>query len=396
MMMKKRVQTSRSFNALDKVHCHFNHSFDIIRLTKNEKQRVNDTETKSIDDNDGDFENVTNESLKTLKNILNKKKKRFQELTKSNRFGMNNNKFSTDLGQVQTDKSVSSSDVGIRVYSYSYNFKYWEHCKTSTEIEKDGLKIATLSKAFIKNRINYAEHQQKSSQCSMMKAYVDEYIAPYKGMSDHPSKYGYKDGDTMNIQHLMVINIYCSKDYFQRKFSQTYRKMNKDDDFETIKKAHSNFHHFAKNMKEAVEVFGTEFYKGNVEKVYHGIMNEMIFDGMQPHIYTAVSTTCSSTVATQFTENNGLVLEIVPHGRLKSFDCCWLSRYSNEAEILFIGGLQSMNFISITNTVNGEVFTEYVTALRIIDSLTYGGHFCYDANIRQKIWQKCTAILCLC
>ena len=166
--------------------------------------------------------------------------------------------------------------------------------------------------------------------------------------------------------------------------------MQNDDNFDKIKKRHSNFHHFAKNIKEAVEVFGTQYMDGNIKRMYHGIDKEMIFDGMKPYIHTVLSTTYSQSVAIQFTNNTGLLLEIIPNPILKYFDCCWLSKYSNEGELLFIGGFLPMNFINIINTLYSWDFDEYITSLRIIDTMTSGVYFSYDQSIVHKIKEKNT------
>ena len=154
--------------------------------------------------------------------------------------------------------------------------------------------------------------------------------------------------------HIILI---LNKQDFQYKYSSTYRLTDNDytnshnfnDIINVIKKKHQNFHHFAKNLREAIEVFGKVYALGQTSRVYHGINQEMLFNSMSAYIFGPFSTTCDDQVALNFATNNGLIIEIVPNAHLKYFECFWLSKYSYEQELLFIGGLQPLQFVNITN-----------------------------------------------
>ena len=76
------------------------------------------------------------------------------------------------------------------------------------------------------------------------------------------------------------------KKELQSKYSETYRKLDEDDDFNKIKQRHSNFHHLAKNIYEAVTVFGIIYHKGNIKRMFHGINKNMIFTQMGASIFS--------------------------------------------------------------------------------------------------------------
>jgi hypothetical protein len=57
------------------------------------------------------------------------------------------------------------------------------------------------------------------------------------------------------------------------------------DNFESIKQRHRNFHHFAKNLRESVDVFGTIYHNGNIKRMYHGIDKQMIFNNENKIIF---------------------------------------------------------------------------------------------------------------
>ena len=160
--------------------------------------------------------------------------------------------------------------------------------------------------------------------------------------------------------------------------------MNDNDDFQSIYKRHQNFHWFAKYIYETVNVFGTQYEEGDVTKMYHGINKKMIFDGMNADIFTVLSTTSEINVALTFADEEGMVIELIPSGQCKYFDCCWISNFKNEAELLFVSGFNGIHFENITNVSTGEWFKEFIVSLRIIDTVTYGDYFNYDATISHK------------
>eukprot|EP01084_Bolivina_argentea_P256249 431343_1 len=386
---------------LDTIHCHYQHGYDLYRLTLVEENIIND-----MHKNDDVKESIS-AKLMQLTHILNNKKTQFAKETNSKRF--KRNKFVSNLSQMKTTQEHKLNDNDEQKskytsYSYSFDFNYWEHCKDSTDHTDDGhmlkdlyikpkynsLKeevlnneIMTISPTFWNNQFEKAEYYQKTRRYLETVAKVDKYCTLLKYSPCHPSNIGYIDGDTMKINHLVVIIIYCSTDQFQSKFSSTYRSSENDhrNDLAAIKQRHSNFHHFAKHMKEAIEVFGMEYQHGTIKRMYHGIDKQMVFDGMKPQIFAVLSTTSTQSVAIQFSDNSGLVLEMIPSINLKYFDCSWLSRFSNENECLFIGGLQPIHIISILNAFTGKFFEEYIKALRIIHSMIDGLLYEDDCSI---------------
>eukprot|EP01084_Bolivina_argentea_P276118 471050_1 len=418
-------QCNNDRNIFDTIHCHFQHSYDLLRLTPNEKAKIgfiNDAHKDIFIDNDKIKINIINQRIASLCDILRDKKKIFTKRTKSQRYSQQINKFVTDLNQIKLKSQPlnntideqkiiledSKEDVDNMVkYSYSFDFNYWPHCKYS-EIETVSGKmknfyvppkyndmkqelltnpIGSLPKYIWDNYYSAAIAHLQTFHCQTIVAKVDEYMQNYKHFDDHPSRFGFNQNDEICVQHLMSIMFYCDLDNFQQKFTETYRKGKTIQD---IKKIHSNFHHFAKALREAVEVFGTVYYAGNIDKMYHGINQEMIFTGMQPKIHSILSTTASRSIAIQFTQNTGIVLQIIPQAWLKYFDCHWLSRYSNEQELLYIGGFCHINIVNIVNVVSAADFSPFIDALRIIDCMFNGQYFNYECSITHKIKEKQT------
>ncbi len=154
-------------------------------------------------------------------------------------------------------------------------------------------------------------------------------------------------------------------------------QMNQSEPLNNIKKRHSNFHHFAKTLKESVEIFGTRYVDtpNDILKFYHGINAEVIFRCTTSRIFTVMSTTLKINVAWILAQNNGLIVEMIPSPTLRYFDVRWLSMYPCQEEFLFVGGQSQMNFVNIIHTSHFICFKKYIDGLRIIDTMFKGEYF---------------------
>ena len=392
------------------IHCHIHHQYDIgSKLTENEEKYL--AELKVDDTKDDDVYGSTKKNGRTIKlrNILKEKLLKSQQITNRHR-NTKNNKFSSNLYQSVEHKTNDHDDDGqkntISTYSYSFRFNYKDKYRYSQK-EYGGrtysdfyvpTKHETLKDELISNEI-YCIHinswdfamkkamlLQQTINARKSWAKTQKYLPAFQHLPHHPTHFGYIDGSPITLEHLMVLYIYCSADEFQRKFSETFRNTKKEQTLKDIIKIHSNFHHFAKYLKEAIQVHGTAYQDGDIKRMYHGINQEMIFDSTMALIYGPLSTTYEWDVAVQFSCNIGLVLELVPGPTLKYFRCEWISPFSAEGELLFIGGFGVINFLNITSAQFGYDYKEYIKSLRIIDTMTDGIYFMNDpANIHKAI-----------
>eukprot|EP01084_Bolivina_argentea_P249501 417711_1 len=331
-----------------------------------------------------------------------------------------NNKFRSKLDH-------RTSKLDLESYSYSYPFNYWLHCKNITKPCFNGMTYSDLyihpcpkyknleeelreHKVIMKNWLVATRCHMKTKFVKQIRATCDDYLTSIKHFCDHPSKFGYKDNSPIPIENICAILIYCGEDTFQKEFSNTYRpneetKEENNMDIETkeennmdilneIKSRHIKFYHFAKILKETIEVFGTQYIDGDIPKVYHGITGQMIIPGFQCKIFGPLSTTIDITIAQQFASGNGLVLELVPSVHLKYFNCVPISDLPWEGELLFIGGLESFNIQMIWKIDESQMLVEeyeyYIPALRMIDSMSNAKYFSNDAAdihiIKNKNW----------
>eukprot|EP01084_Bolivina_argentea_P034046 62977_1 len=240
----------------------------------------------------------------------------------------------------------------------------------------------------------------KTDYVRRITARCEKYLTHISHLPDHPSHFGYRDSSPIPAENILCIEIYCNQDTLRLAFSKTYRPNIYDEQkqqsakevFDSIKKAHSEFHHFARILRETVEVFGTEYINGNVKRMYCGITGQMIIPGFQCQIFSVLSACSEIEVARNFAGVNGLVLELVPSTHLKYFACAPFSYYPFLRDFLFIGGLAAMN-ITMIWTIDRQKIEQYanhVPALRMFDSMTNGVYFKNDAAdihaIKEKDW----------
>eukprot|EP01083_Nonionella_stella_P017274 48297_1 len=376
----------------DKIHCHFQHSYHVFRLTRDEHQRL---------------ARRNRDSFRETQRILNDKRNAFRKSVQSNRM-ITANKFTSNI------QSIAAERNNIISYSYSFNFTYctvddeagfdekvsdlrhgrhsdglmgWESVVTpkyhSLKDEVLNNEIASINMHFWNKTVKEGKLHHATAYCR------NSYVANTNNNNDyrrfyfHPCHFGYKDGvSSIEQKHIQCIIIYCGQDEFQMKYSASYRAKDKNEGWKEIKARHTHFYHFARTIREAVEVFGTLYRDGDIESIYHGIDKEMIFDGMQARIYSPLSTTTSENVAQIFADSHGLILELKPNATVKYFECGIFSRFANEQEILFIGGIDLVNFVNIKNVIQCCDFRPYVTALRMIDTMIHG--LLFSENITKE------------
>eukprot|EP01083_Nonionella_stella_P315027 1136793_1 len=68
--------------------------------------------------------------------------------------------------------------------------------------------------------------------------------------------YGMKYGDKMSYKHIIAMMIYCNSDELQYRFSETYRKIAKNETFIELKNRHRNYFFLGKYLRECTECFG--------------------------------------------------------------------------------------------------------------------------------------------
>eukprot|EP01083_Nonionella_stella_P014382 40420_1 len=390
-------------DVLNTIHCFFCHQYDIgSRLTKAERQGIDDVQCQNSD-------NLHNARFRRLQSILKEKRQKLHQILGSELCARYSNasRFASDLYQIEVHEEKNGKSV--HHYSYSFPFKYLEKFKKMTDVsgylhypmpelyvpaKKASLKDEMLHNAICGLSIKQWDRTEKKANLLLQTKYAKKIKSSTQHYNQakphslhHPAHYGIVDGKTITQQHLISVIVYCTFDTLQYKFRQTLR----GESMNQIVKVHTNYHHLGKYLKQSVEVFGTAYKNGEHTRVFHGVNKHMLFDGMSAAIYGPLSTTYQSSVAVMFSTSSinktGQVLELVPAGNCKYFDCEWLSPFP-EGELLFVGGFQSLYFLDIRTVDDGKVYRRWITLLRFIDTMTEGAYFMVDPSDIQKVFEQ--------
>eukprot|EP01084_Bolivina_argentea_P113721 202641_1 len=186
----------------------------------------------------------------------------------------------------------------------------------------------------------------------------------------------YKPKGRLKLHHFMSVLLYCNYSVLQYELSKTYRRINKQESKESVKKRHSEFHFFAKYLAQMVNWFGTIMSKGKIASFYHGITQELLFPvrGRSNHFFVPLSTTSSYEVAVTFSRSDGFVVEFCESGSiygdygLKYFSTSWLSDFPSELEHLFVQNKCAVG-IKIRNIVDIKLGYEYQIILMAVGHL---------------------------
>eukprot|EP01084_Bolivina_argentea_P016843 31461_1 len=215
---------------------------------------------------------------------------------------------------------------------------------------------------------------------SLMTTYQDN-----AQIKDNYSKYyGIRDGDSVQLKHLLAMMIYCNYDKLQRKFSETCRYLCKDESLQDLKIRHRNFVNLAKHLRELhfygqdKPVMNTSFSK--LTTLFHGVQEKLNFGQVNTRIGVPLSCTASYAVAVNFCSNSGMILELEHDETSKltetvpCIDCSWLSDFINEQERFLIGATIYMKLSNII-TVTGDEYALYLKGLTALKNLIVGWIF---------------------
>eukprot|EP01084_Bolivina_argentea_P053195 97659_1 len=144
----------------------------------------------------------------------------------------------------------------------------------------------------------------------------NEYLIEYNKSVNYMNTEYVKNNLQSTKEHLSISNvlsllIYCNCDLYQRKWSETYRRIPSNESNHSLKQRHSCFYWSSIYLRDLVEHFGTKLIDHNENnKFYHGVNQILYFSKTITQIYSPFSTSSEITVAYNFSEGNGLLLEL--------------------------------------------------------------------------------------
>eukprot|EP01084_Bolivina_argentea_P258116 435012_1 len=384
---------------MDKVHCYFQHCYDIgNRLsmeersqlkTEIEQEQKNSTTAKMVD-----FCSENHEIL-AISQIL-KHKKASRKIDTNNRMsGRMNKKYSqlfSENKQQFNDDSIN--DISTYKAGYLFNYGYDKENEFDNRCPNENIKVIDIAS-------KYSSFKEELTFNDRIILSVQQYNEEYRKANLHIcSFYCKKHYPNIELQHIISLLVYCNYDHLQYEFSKTYRENNG--------KNHNNFYHFGKYLKQAVHQFGSNMRdfaccgKAN-NKFYHGVGQVLAFPsyGIEKnqsgyagiYIFGVLSTSSVLDVAISFSNHTGLLIEFVDNDvkyiSPRNFSVSWLSDYGNEHEYLFVQNLYRFQINSILEVVYGHTYDVILSVLKHEISGYYNRNRNVDkirsSNLRDKI-----------
>eukprot|EP01084_Bolivina_argentea_P028390 52772_1 len=333
MMLSTKVVASCQI--MKKIHCFYQHCYDIGNVFIDEDQTAETTVIKMRKIKE--LMSAKNKPNKNIFNLIQKRNEKYNDL-KFYSFGK-------PFGYGYTNE----------VYHYNDDFQLMNS------------KYDNLKTEMIDNKIFQLAPKQFESEYQNAKLHLSTFYCKNNYAS-------------INLEHILSLLIYCNFDSLQREFSKTY--------WENIPQ-HEEFFHLGKNLKASVQLFGASVTKGSIKSFYHGIGNQLIFPqiiGADNHgvsIHCPLSTSSSFEVAMNFTNyNHGLIVQFGgDESQAKYFPVDWLSNFPNEHEMLFIQNKAALQIINIFNVKECVEYQPMLLVLRIIEAITTGQeHFLSESS----------------
>ena len=199
----------------------------------------------------------------------------------------------------------------------------------------------------------------------------------------------------ISSSHILSIILYCDTNELQNNFSCSFRKKNTFETLQSLKKRHQKYYHFAKNIVEAIHVYGINGHKRHEhdehEKgpFYCGLSVVLNIGSFAIYLKGPTSTTKDISVAINFAKRKGQIMELqndTYRGQIQNmFDCSWISNYSEENERLWIGyqHMWRLRIESIRIIENNQNHKDFFNALHVFDSILSGENM-RDMKVTKK------------
>ena len=200
--------------------------------------------------------------------------------------------------------------------------------------------------------------------------------------SNHREPYGIKEGTAISLSGILSIILYCDTNTFQNKASLSFRKKSVFETIYSLKKRHTKFYWFSKNIIQAISVYGIDGDDGmdeyEVGPFYCGLSCVLSVGAFAILLKAPTSTTKDIEIAINFATRDGIIMEIQNDTgwafEQRMFDCSWISNYSEENERLWVGyyNMKRLRISSIRIIETAHNHISFFTALHIFDQILSG------------------------
>ena len=368
---------------LDSIHCHFLHSFDTgYRFRQNDIRQLYDQNLIISPDADADswyFADIKDQRIKPIAHIFDNGDNKCDDVRASN-----------------MKKFVSTQySNGYRYYYWKYYenndnmhdqaalipFKHRKRCQSDYDQTNSYWHVKPKHGNFKQELTNYAQYALSASVWNQVYEHSahhhnSQYVKAMKCLRAESSAQCYEmnTGDSMQQHHVIALRVYTSFTDLQREFSSTFRRIN-NESIESMKERHAYYYFLARYLRECVEIFGMECKEKELT-VFHGVCGSINFSSVYPYFKGPFSTTLDFAVAQNFSTADGVTLELKINSlewrmtynvnRMNAIWCAWISDFSAEQELLFLGGINRHSVQTIIDRKLNVNYKFYIDGLRHI------------------------------
>eukprot|EP01083_Nonionella_stella_P046159 123577_1 len=300
-----------------------------------------------------------------------------------------------------TKLESSSFNIGFRFYYWSSykdgkeptqkEYNIWDH--SGYDIKE--LFIAPKYASF-KEEISHYKYVSLQQYEAKIRVKVNQYIqsdtfkqttASHSGT--YRCSYEIQKGEPIRFEHLLALVLYTDYSELSSHFSGTFRKKNPFETVTSVKKRNAIYYWMSRRLRECVEIFGQcragdrRYNKDKDTRLsgpfFCGMNGVMSMPSFCMRLCSPTSTSKQIEVAMKFSGKNGIVLQMdnpmmnIQYEWLHGFNASWISRYKEEDERLFFGGLWPIQIQSIRIRSTKQNFAMFIRCLHYLDTLVTGG-----------------------
>ena len=318
--------------------------------------------------------------------------------------------------------------VGNTSFSIGFIFYYWDYYKDleiSNEIYKNQndhsgytqrelyipIKYKSLKQEVLHNNLTTLDPQEYDICHAKAQSYMQSNIVKTRTIKSWVAqelKYNIPFGSKISESHILALILYCDITNLSTTFSSTFRRKHPLETLDEIKNRNREYAIWSKLLRECVQCFGCEGWRyGSLpeQNKSKGYIKGPFFCGMSSRINIPeynirlcgpTSTSKHISVATRFAGKDGIIIQMDNNGywlsmRIRCFDCCWLSNYSEEDEYLFMGGDRRIKVENIRDIKTTQNFGFFIKPMFFLDCMVNGTDM--DSSNRPKISERDKKIL---
>eukprot|EP01084_Bolivina_argentea_P054605 100134_1 len=318
-------------------------------------------------------------------------------------------------------KFAKSTQMRSESFSIGIRFYYWPYYKVIKKLPNEqafnlnnhsGYNVCDL---MIKQRYSSFKEEISNYKHFDMSIYPDLVIKVnsykdtdiVKQTKAHPKDsksymelhYDIPKDTILSYSNLLSLILYCDYTELSTDFSASFRKRKAFELLISVKNRNSHYFWLSKILRETVELYGGsshgDGYHGGEENTlngpfYCGMSWEMTLSEFNIRLNSPTSTSSQINVAIKFAGNKGIIMMLdTPQGDsnymfLRCFNCNWISRYKEEDERLFFGGLWRIKVETVILRRTKQNFSLFIQSLYYFDCIVSGADTIPQLNAKHK------------